>query len=165
MIFRLSQKLSGKIKAGTLPTLPLDQNPFVDWSATLFLANRIQHILLTNSKSLYSVVMLGKGVADEGDFIERTLRTLGEFTADDGLQIIYRRFIAPSSATVRFSKAVDRSVTGSMNDLVLHATDCLTDGKLSPHEVGFKLNEIPFSSLKYAMPREAFKKMVDGIEG
>lgn len=165
MIFRLSQKLNGKIKVGSLPTLPIDQNPFADWSATLLIANRIQHILLTNTRSLYSVVMLGKGVVDEGDFIERALRTLGEFTADDGLQFIYQRFIAPSSATVRFSKAVDRSVTGSMNDLVLHATDWLTEGELSPHEVGFKLNEIPFSSLKYAMPREAFKTMADENEG
>lgn len=165
MIFRVSQKLNGKIKAGSLRTLPLDQNPFADWSATLLVANRIQHILPTNSKTLYSVVMLSKGVADEGDFIERALRTLGEFTADDGLQFIYRRLIAPSSATVRFSKAIDRSVTGSMNDLVLHATDLLTEGRLSPREVGFKLNEIPFSPLKYAMPREAVKKMADGIEG
>ena len=165
MIFRLSQKLNGKIKVGSLPTLPIDQNPFADWSATLLIANRIQHILLTNTRSLYSVVMLGKGVVDEGDFIERALRTLGEFTADDGLQFIYQRFIAPSSATVRFSKAVDRSVTGSMNDLVLHATDWLTEGERSPHEVGFKLNEIPFSSLKYAMPREAFKTMADENEG
>ena len=126
MIFRLSQKLNAKIKAGSVPTLPLDQNPFADWSATLFVANRIQHILLTNTKSLYSFVMLGKGVADEGDFNERALRALGEFAADDGLQFIYRRLIVPASATVRFSKAIDRSVTGSMNDLVVHATDWLT---------------------------------------
>ena len=29
MIFRLSQKLNTKIKAGALPVLPLDDNPFV----------------------------------------------------------------------------------------------------------------------------------------
>ena len=85
--------------------------------------------------------------------------------ASEGQQFIYQRFIAPASATVRFSKAVDSSVAGSMNDLVLHATDWLTEGELSPFDVGFKLNEIPFSSLKYAKPREAFKKLADGIEG
>jgi hypothetical protein len=31
MIFRLSQKLSTKIKSGTLKPLPLDDNPFADW--------------------------------------------------------------------------------------------------------------------------------------
>ena len=38
MIFRLSQKLNAKIKAGTLRMLPLDENPFADWSAHLFVA-------------------------------------------------------------------------------------------------------------------------------
>ena len=33
MIFRLSQKLCTKIKAGKLSEIPLDDNPFADWSA------------------------------------------------------------------------------------------------------------------------------------
>jgi hypothetical protein len=40
MIFRLTEKLNAKIKTGTLMTLPLDQNPFADWSAGLFLVGR-----------------------------------------------------------------------------------------------------------------------------
>jgi hypothetical protein len=40
MNFRLSQKLNTKIKAGRLPTLPLDDNPLADWSGHLFLADR-----------------------------------------------------------------------------------------------------------------------------
>jgi hypothetical protein len=55
---------------------------------------------------------------------------------------------------------VDRSVIGSLNDLIYHATIWLTERELSPHDVGFKLNEIPFSSLAYANPREAFKSLV-----
>lgn len=43
MIFRLSQKLNTKIKAGTLRALPLDENPLADWSAHLF-AERNPHI-------------------------------------------------------------------------------------------------------------------------
>jgi hypothetical protein len=38
MIVRLSAKLNAKLKAGTLATLPLDENPFADWSGGLFLA-------------------------------------------------------------------------------------------------------------------------------
>jgi hypothetical protein len=48
MIFRLSQKLAKKLKEGTLPPLPLDENPYADWSAHLFTADRTQYILLTN---------------------------------------------------------------------------------------------------------------------
>jgi hypothetical protein len=72
---------------------------------------------------------------------------------------VYNRFIAPASGSVSFAKALDRSVTGSMNDLINHAKAWLMENKLSPHDVGSRLNEIPFSSLKYLSPRVAFKNL------
>src|ERR1700722_7961414 len=118
MIFRLYEKLNAKIKAGKLSTQPLDDNPFADWSGHLFTADRTQYILVTNTKSLYSLVMFGKGITDESDFIDRTLTNLGEFLTDDGQEFVYRKFVAPATGSIRFAKALDRSVTGSMNDLV-----------------------------------------------
>ena len=64
MIFRLSQKLKTKFKVGNLPTLPLHENPYADWSAHLFLADRTQYVILSNTKSLYSIVMYGKALTD-----------------------------------------------------------------------------------------------------
>jgi len=43
MIFRLSQKLNKKIKAGPLKAVPLDDNPYADWSCHLFTADRAQY--------------------------------------------------------------------------------------------------------------------------
>jgi hypothetical protein len=133
MIFRLSQRLNAKIKAGALRALPRHENPFADWSAALFVAGRTQYILLSNTKSLYSTVLYGKGVTDGGHFIERALSSIREFMEDEGQGLIYGRFVAPASATVRFAKALDRSVTGSINDLMRHATAWLAEGDLSPH--------------------------------
>ena len=62
MIFRLSQRLNAKVKAGVLRALPLHENPLADWSAHLFVAGRAQYLLLSNTASLYSTVMYGKGV-------------------------------------------------------------------------------------------------------
>ncbi len=122
MIFRLSQKLNTKIKAGALRALPLHENPFADWSAHLFVAGRTQYVLLSNTKSLYSTVMYGKGVTTDSHFIERALGGIREFTEADGQAFVYHRLIVPATASVRFAKALDRSVTGSMNDLIKHAT-------------------------------------------
>src|SRR3954447_15614574 len=108
MTFRLSHKLNAKIKAGTLPTLAPDENSFADWSAHLFLADRTQYILLSNTKSLYSTVMYGRGITDDNRFIQRALSNLGEFMEKDGQEFVYRRLIAPSSGTVRFARALDR---------------------------------------------------------
>src|SRR5271169_405379 len=112
MIFRLSQKLNAKIKVGTLATLPLDENPFADWSAGLFLVGRTQHILVSNTKSLYSTVLPGKGITDESDFIERVLSSIREFMEADGQQGVYERFVGPASGSVQFAKALNRSITG-----------------------------------------------------
>ena len=163
------EKLSTKIKAGTLLAQPTDENPFADWSAHLFLADRTQYILLSNTKSLYSTVMYGKGITDDSRFIQRALSNLREFMEDDGLALVYHRFIAPASASVRFAKALDRSVTGSMNELIVFAKFRLADGDISPFDVGFKLNDVIISSLssskfdKYAKPKDAFQDLVDGV--
>lgn len=164
MIFRLSQKLNDKTEAGRLRTIPLDDNPFADWSAALFTAARTKYILLSNTKSLYSTVLYGKGITNYGQFIERALSSIREFMEDDGQAFIYHRFIAPASGTVNFAKALNRSVTGSMNELMRFAEHCLIDDEISPHDLGFKLNDFLLSAIStkaagYRTPREAFKTM------
>jgi hypothetical protein len=64
------------ITPATLATLALDEDPLADWSAGLFLVGRLQYILLTNTKSLYSTVLPGKGVTDESVFIERAVSSI-----------------------------------------------------------------------------------------
>jgi hypothetical protein len=169
MLFRLSHKLNAKIKAGVLQALPLHENPLADWLAHLFVAGRAQYLLLSNTKSLYSTVMYGRGITTDSDFIERALGGIREFMEADGLAFAYRRFIVPATASVRFAKALDRSVTGSMNDLIKHAAYWLAEGDESPFDVGFRLNEIPMSALassgsSYGKPREAFRALTGGVE-
>jgi hypothetical protein len=165
MIFRLSQRLNAKIRAGTLAAVPLDENPLADWSAALFVAGRTQYIMVSNTKSLYSTVLPGKGVTDHGTFIERALNGVRASLAADGQGGVYSGRIGPAGITVRFAKALDRSVTGSMNDLIRHATAWLTDGDVSLPGVGARLNDTLLSALAtgisapYGRPREAFKAL------
>jgi hypothetical protein len=44
MILRLSHALGSKIKAGTLQPMPLDANPYADWSCHLFTADRTKYL-------------------------------------------------------------------------------------------------------------------------
>ncbi len=66
---------------------------------------------------------------------------------DDGQSFAYQRLIAPATGTVGFAKALNRSVSGSMNELVKFAKHWLMEDDISPHDLGFKLNEILLSSL------------------
>lgn len=105
--------------------------------------------------------MFSKGVANQTQFVDAAKSSIRAFMEDDGLESIHEKFIIPASGTVRFAKPLNRSVISSMNDLILHAGDWLSDEGLLSNEVGFKLNDIPFSPLKYANPREAFKMMAE----
>jgi hypothetical protein len=159
MIVRLSQKLATKIHEKPTKSLPLDENPYADWSGHLFTADRAQYIIVTNTASLYSAVFFGRGITDDNQFLRRALDTIREVMDDDGLEFIHRRFVAPSAGVIQFSKALDRSVTGSMNDMVQCAKFLLAEQELSPFDIAFKLNEMPMSALKHANPREALKNL------
>jgi hypothetical protein len=167
MIFRLSKKLNTKIKAGTLPTLPPHENPFVDWSAHLFLVAPTQYILVCNTKSLYSTVMYGKGLTNHDQFIKQALSAIRECLNEQGHESVCESAIVPASGMVRFGKALNRSLTGSMNDLVQQATFFLSRSDSSLLDVGARLNETPMSVLpsrsgdSYGTPREVFKRLAE----
>ena len=109
MIFRLSQKLATKLKEGNLPAVPLDENPYADWSAHLFTVARTQYIIVANTRALYSVVIYGKGITDYSEFISRALSACvsswnttarASSTSGSSLQpaeasVLPRRWIAP----------------------------------------------------------------------
>ncbi len=159
MIVRVSAKLGKKIHVSPVKSLPADTNPFADWSAHLFTADRVQYILMTNTLSLYSMVMYGRGVADDNQFLNRITSYMGEFICEDGHAFLFERLIAPSTAHVAFSKSLNRAVTGSMNELVLQARFLMVEQEMSPYETSFQLNDVPMSYLKYDNPREAFLKL------
>lgn len=167
MIFRISQKLGKKIKEKPTTALPLNENPYADWSADLFTFDRAQYIIVSNTTSLYSAVMYGAGITDDNKFINRSFDCIREFMIDDGLEFVYRRFIAPASGEVSFSKSLNRKVTGSLAELVKIAKFVMAREEISPHELGSELNEMllsalsEFGSRNYGTPNEAMRKMGD----
>jgi len=93
MIFRLSQNLNTKIKAGSMAAAPLNENPYADWSARLFTSDRTQYILLSNTPSFYATVMYGRGITDDHAFIVRALSSIREFMQDDGLEFVLALYL------------------------------------------------------------------------
>jgi hypothetical protein len=57
-------------------------------------------------QALYSTVLHGKGVTDDSRFLEVVLSSIRQFMQDHGQESVYRRFIAPACASVRFAKAL-----------------------------------------------------------
>ena len=112
MIFRLSQTLNAKVKAGVLESLPLNENPLLDWSAHLFPVGRSRFILLSNTVSLLSAVLPGQGVTSEDRFRERAFDGIRACLTALGDEPLSRTVTPTDNGPVRFAKALTRSVRG-----------------------------------------------------
>jgi len=159
MIFRLTQKLAKKVGLHPLPGLAPGQNPFIDWTAHLFRVERVQYIIVTNTAALYSLVMYGRGITDNNEFIQRTLSFMKELMVNDGFEFLYQQMIAPHTARISFSKSTDLCVVGSMNNLIVKADYYIAERQMSPFEVSIAINESPVSYLRYRQPKNAFRQL------
>ena len=168
MILRLSQKLNTKIKAGKLDAASMDENPYADWSCHLFNVSRTQFVILCNTASLYSCLLYAKGITHDGIFVRLALETIRESLDEAGHAAVFANAIAPTSETIQFAKALNRSVTGSVNDLLVHAKYRLAEGE-SPHDVGVRLNDVLLSALAteesrgYGTPIDAFRYLAQSV--
>ena len=161
MIFRVTQKLAKKIKAAPVAGLPPPENAFLDWTANSFMVSRWQFILLTHSRSLYSVVMAGKGIVSEETFVGRSLKGLSDSMALDGIGFLFDDYISPNTDPVTFCVTGDRRVLGSMNDMIFHARMHLLESGLPLALVNMRLNKMPMSMLELHFPKLALLSLAD----
>ena len=159
MIIRFTGKLAKKMNLGPITKVNKDPGPFLDWYSTVFTANRAQYILTTNTSSLLSVIMYGQGIVDDNMFLNKFFHILGEYLHDIGSGFVFDRILAPGSSMVTLSKTIDRSVLGSMNEMVAHSKAMLKDDAVGAWEVMESINKIPFKAIAYQSPVEAFQSL------
>jgi len=160
MILRFTRKLSQKLRINALQDCNYEVNPFEEWYGHLFTANRIQYILFTNAYSLYSIIVPGKGIITLRDFIDLTFSWLNEVLKVDKCEMIMQKFITPSTEIIDVCKTNNRVILGSMNDMINQSKFFLSEFNLSPLEVSKRLNETPYSYLKYNNPLSIIKQFV-----
>lgn len=162
MIFRLTVKLAKKIGFDPLPVLPCDKGKdlLLDWNAHLFTVQRTQYILVTNTRSLYSLVMPGRGITTDRQFIQSVRTGLQAFMARQGHHLKGVKNQLSQELETFFSKIIDRRILGSMNDLIFQSKIRLEEGQQTPFEVSFYLNETPMSYLKYRSPKDVFQQLL-----
>ncbi|HBB17261.1 MAG TPA: hypothetical protein DCZ97_09805 [Syntrophus sp. (in: bacteria)] len=161
LIFRVTQKLADKIKVAIPIALPRAEDPLADWTANLFVADRNQYIIVTNTASLYSVIFPGRGITSPEAFIDRTYEAMVAQMLKEGHGEVYKERIIPVGGEVFFSKTGDRKVMGSMNDHVHCAKALFRYADAAPQVVATRLNNTPMGALAYRYPCEALIKLAD----
>ncbi len=160
MIIRLSQKLCTKVKAGKLFELPLNEDPILDWSTQSFAVGRTQFILISNAKSLYSCVIPSKGVTSTKHLVSQFNQSVPHQLNKDGLGKAVSKLMAINLEEVQFAKSLNRSVIGSMNELIVMATTVMSIRELTLPELNDDLNDTLLTILgtkkgDYGRPKEA----------
>jgi hypothetical protein len=156
MIFRITHKLAKKIKVVPDPALPPHKNPLLDWTANLFMVSRWQCIILTNSINLYSVVMPGRGIPNKDAFIKYAPKAMRIVMASEGLVSIFDKKISRGIDKISFCKTSDRSILGSMNDLVFHIKYGFLYRGLPLEQANQQINNMPMSMIGYKYPIKEF---------
>jgi len=159
VVIHLTEKLRKKLHVPMLESTPVETSAHLRWYANTFTAQRTQYLLATNAASLYSVVWYGRGFTENSAFIQHFLQRLGDQMADDGLRLIFERCISSHVNSVALLKTADRSVLGSMNDMVQACKFMLQSRDMSPVELSEMLNNTPFKALGYRQPKEAMLKL------
>lgn len=160
MIVRLSAALATRISIRLQVALPQHANPLSDWSAHLFEVDRSPFVILANTASLFSTIVPADGIDEAPELLIAARRsvqgTLAAFSMGRAMQL----FEDVANEEVQYSKALNRSVIGSMNDLIHHARMWLQE---VPLEAAIqKLNEIPWSSLGFRNATEVLASLLTG---
>jgi hypothetical protein len=155
MILRISKKLADKLKIKSLPENENDVPPLDEWYGHLFTAVKTQYIIFTNAFSLYSVIFPGKGLTNTKSLLEAAKFFLDESQKKDGTE----KFIIKNIEYIDICKTNNRSILGSINDMIALSKLYLTEDRLTIIEILDILNQTPYSYLENNSPIKMIKSV------
>ncbi len=156
------QKEMGLKKADLCEVVPIFSY-LGSWHANLMYVDRRKCILFVNDKTLFNFIAADVSRADIRDLGVLFKSLLQCVLSDEGLEASAKEKIMSEYNELGYAKTQNRSVLGSMNDLVFHYKYLIQDaGGVHSHEIpGIiqKLNRMPMGALEYAYPIEALRAM------
>lgn len=158
MILRFTKKAQTKLKLSQLPAMPDSANLFDEWYINVFHCNRYKYFLITNSATLFTVILHGGGIKDENDLQDRMFSVIRDQMNDIKCEPVFEKRISPNISGAALSSTNSRALVGSINDMIYNAKFYLDQHEMSPFEAGKAINETPFSYLKMENPNLCLKK-------
>ena len=160
MIIRVTGKLAKQVGINPMDSLPLADDPVSDWTCRVFeLDERESLMLITNTASLYSFLTPANGLETAEQFGNGLGHYLERQLLADNFGNVFKKQIVPKIQEIILAKTLDRSVTGSMTDMIKLAKYDLIEEGFSLVETTARLNKTPFKAIDYDHPRDQFVKL------
>ena len=153
LTFRCTQRVLRRLGIETIADAPVSTTRLGDWYINLLLARRHRLLIFVSEPTLLSVFI---PVKELSTLIPRFRRGLAEVLQALGAPIHAIEAETSDMETVVFAATVNRSVLGSMNDLIFQAKwELKSNPQQTLLELGLRLSQVPCKPLGYRYPREA----------
>jgi len=166
-IIRCTKKLLSELKAknGELSQTPNDLN---SWHANIFLVERRKCAIFTHDRTLYSFIVTGLTKPDFQNFEEIFRQRLFKSLLAEGLPQRHIETFLEDNRNIEFTKTNNRSVLGSMNELVFHAKYHISaEGGPLTVDIGklnHYINQMPMSAIDKIFSIYELKRFLEGLE-
>jgi len=153
LTFRCTQRVLRRLGIETIADAPVSTTRLGDWYINLLLVRRHRLLIFVSEPTLLSVFV---PIKELSTLIPRFRRGLAEVLQALGAPTRAIEAEISDMETVAFAATVNRSVLGSMNDLIFQAKwELERDPQQMLLELGLRLSQIPCKPLGYRYPREA----------
>jgi hypothetical protein len=151
---KLSKRLPYSTVDITLPTT----NRLGDWCANSFNIGRNPYILVTNERTLLSVVL---SLKESATFWPRFVLSLQLLFKAIGLSEKNLQKELQAYGQVQMTRKTNRHTLGSMNEFIdLVRARFEIDGDRSLEDICCHLSEVPCGPLKYGLPKETVRQIL-----
>jgi hypothetical protein len=161
MILHLSKQLADRLKCSvSLQGMPVIQAGRLDaWSGHCFRIGRVEHVMMMNDASLFTILMPARGLTSIDSFLKAFLPRVAQ---------VWHRFDAEfddQNQQVIVLKRTNRSLIGSMNDAIQATKFHFEYIREEVHEFGpidieERLNMVPYKALRYKAPCELLPELL-----
>ena len=150
-------KLAKRLPYSTVEVTTPSTNMLGDWNANSFNIGRIPCILMTNERTLLSVVLPLK---ESATFWPRFVLLLQRLLKDIGIPGKLIDAELREYDQYQLTRKTNRHTLGSMNDFVAQVqARYYVDGQVALADVSFDLSGIPCGPFKYAYPKEVARQV------
>ena len=136
-------------------TPPVIPSRIADWCVHRFRYGRKNWLIFCNTASLYSICAGASGVTDGESLARRAGGMIPLVLGKNSFGSQAEKFTAELTE-FQWAPIPDRSVLGSMNDLIYMATGYLEDPEILPETLADKLGKTPMSALGMNHPTRVF---------
>jgi len=163
MILRCTKKLLTEYGLSVVEDTS-DNKTFSEWYANLIYIERKKCILFTESKTLYSIILLDIKKADIINIGEIFYKQLYRSFLQIGIKEYLIKHIIPQPLKIIYSKTQDKKILGSMNDYAYqYKYSILAKGgirNIDIDEMIHNVNESPMSLIGYNSAERLVRMMI-----